>query len=159
MRSLLLPRACVVASALAVACASCWHATAVSPADSAGSARKNPLGGCAMCHVDVVDDLKGTAHLAHGVGCIRCHGASKAHAADENNEVKPDRVLTRKTADGFCAGCHKCSRAAAAFPGKASARQKHCTDCHGAHTLRRAPSREAKRGGQLLPRSHWPRRG
>lgn len=100
---------------------------------------QNPLGGCGMCHVDVMDELAGTRHFAHGVGCIRCHGPSKPHLADENNEVKPDRVYTKKTVDAFCASCHKCSRPHATLT-TSPAKPQTCVDCHGAHKLRFKPA-------------------
>ena len=129
---------CVLAAVAAamsvpVAIVSCRN---LAPKASAG--RKNPFGGCAQCHVDVVDELAGGKHAAAGVGCIRCHGPSKAHAADENNEVKPDRMPGRDRIDSFCASCHKCTRptppltAPAATPPK----PKICTDCHGTHKIK-----------------------
>ena len=94
----------------------------------------NSLGGCGMCHVDVIDDFKGTKHLAAKVACVACHGPSDGHAADENNDVKPDQVFARKDADRLCSRCHKCSRPTPEPPPKPSV----CTDCHRAHKFRRA---------------------
>ena len=80
-----------------------------------------------------MDELAGTQHFARGVGCIPCHGPSKPHVADENNEVKPDRVFTKKTVDAFCVSCHKCSRPKLTPP---PAKPQTCLTCHGAHKLR-----------------------
>jgi len=96
----------------------------------------NPFAGCDMCHIDVVDELAGSRHEAEGVGCIKCHGPSRGHIRDENNEVKPDTVFARKDIDLFCVGCHKCSRPEAAEPSsKTQSGQKVCTDCHGVHKI------------------------
>jgi len=102
----------------------------------AESVAANPFGGCDMCHIDVADEVVGTRHQAKGVGCVKCHGRSLAHVRDENNEVKPDRVFPRNRIDAFCSTCHKCSRPAAAKPGR-----KVCTDCHGTHKIVRVAKR------------------
>ena len=87
---------------------------------------------------DVVDELAGGKHAAAGIGCIRCHGPSKAHLADENNEVKPDRMPKRDRIDSFCASCHKCSRPVKPVPPAATRpKPKTCTDCHGTHKIKR----------------------
>ena len=101
--------------------------------------KKNPLGGCGLCHVDVVDELAGTEHAAYRIACIHCHGRSKAHLADENNEVKPDRVWTKKTVDVLCASCHRCERPQPALTASPT-KPRTCADCHGAHKLRFKPA-------------------
>ncbi len=117
-------------------------AAVASTADPAGERRleieapsKNPLGGCGQCHVDVVDELAVSLHQKKEIGCVKCHGPSKGHSADENNEVKPDRVIVRKQVDAFCGDCHKCSRPAEP-PAADEEKRKVCIDCHGAHDLR-----------------------
>ena len=112
---------------LIAACASCLSLTGGSPATA------NPFGGCVMCHVDVADEMKGDKHLVQGIGCVRCHGPSVAHSADENNEVKPDRVFTIANTDAQCRACHECSPQVTA---QVRIRHKLCTECHGAHKLR-----------------------
>ncbi len=98
----------------------------------------NPFGGCDMCHVDVEDEFVGTKHDVEGVGCVKCHGPSEGHVADENNEVLPDRMFADSQVDSFCLECHECSRPAASQATTANAEQKVCTACHGAHDLRLA---------------------
>jgi hypothetical protein len=92
----------------------------------------NPMGGCGMCHIDVEDELVVSVHFKEKVGCIRCHGRSPAHLADENNEVPPDRLFTKKTVDKFCQECHECGRP---DPDEQPEPHKVCTECHGAHSL------------------------
>ena len=96
----------------------------------------NPLAGCTMCHVDVEDRLVGSPHFESKIGCKTCHGASEGHVADENNNVKPERVFARNEVDRLCAICHDCSR-----PQEKRGRQRTaltepvCIDCHGHHDL------------------------
>ena len=96
----------------------------------------NPLGGCSQCHVDCEDELAGTEHLAEGVGCIKCHGPSKGHAADENNEVLPDKLYAREDIDSFCGECHECPRETDHEPAVPRSEEKVCTDCHGPHDMK-----------------------
>lgn len=91
----------------------------------------NPLGGCVICHIDAEDELKGSAHYAEDVGCIACHGPSEGHAADENNEVKPDELFATEDVERLCGECHKCSRLMAGAPPQ----RKVCTECHHPHGL------------------------
>jgi len=93
------------------------------------------LGGCTLCHVDIADKHRPSRHYTAAVGCITCHGPSRPHVEDENNEVKPDRTFPRHDIDELCAGCHldTCRHT--------QARQRHappqtCADCHGAHAAR-----------------------
>lgn len=97
----------------------------------------NPLAGCSQCHVDVEDEVIGTAHFQKRIGCKTCHGPSKGHLADENNEVKPDRLFTRADVNQLCEPCHECNRARQ--PAEATKKGKQleaCTDCHGHHDPR-----------------------
>ena len=94
----------------------------------------NPLAGCPLCHVDVEDELVGTLHFEEKVGCITCHGPSKGHLADENNEVKPDEMFARADVDRLCERCHECFRPKPEKPElTAEGQRKVCIDCHGAH--------------------------
>lgn len=90
----------------------------------------NPLAGCEQCHVDVEKDYVGGTHYKEKVGCTNCHGASKGHLADENNEVKPDELFARQDVDRLCGKCHECFRDEGADP---PGTDNVCTDCHGSH--------------------------
>ena len=87
---------------------------------------------CSMCHVNVeIEILKAKIkHMEAGVDCITCHGRSIGHIQDEINEVKPDRVITKKTMNSFCDRCHDSS---ASHDEKVISRMV-CTDCHDAHS-------------------------
>ncbi|MFH1922412.1 MAG: hypothetical protein ABIP48_21325 [Planctomycetota bacterium] len=96
--------------------------------------QSNPLAGCTLCHVDVEDEYVGTVHFDEQVGCGTCHGPSKEHLADENNEVKPDEVFARENVDRLCEHCHECFRPKAEKPEvTGDGAPKVCTDCHGPH--------------------------
>ncbi len=97
----------------------------------------DPLGGgCEMCHVDVEDELVESVHYTEGVGCVKCHGPSEGHSADENNDVKPDRTYAKEAIDEFCGDCHECSRPRVAAPPTAQQTERAiCTQCHDAHSL------------------------
>lgn len=97
---------------------------------------RNPLAGCELCHVDVEDEFAPSPHFAEKVACVDCHGLSEGHAADENNEVKPDVVFNRENTDPLCEECHGCSRPEDSRPAEAPPQGPAvCTDCHGHHDL------------------------
>ncbi|MHC4445325.1 MAG: hypothetical protein ACYTA5_22235 [Planctomycetota bacterium] len=144
---------CILILTLTLTCASCRNdpppppinppapkPTATTPTevvDSTATAPEpqdeNPFAGCDMCHIDVADELAGTQHQTHGIGCIKCHGPSIAHTQDENNEVEPDQIFTPENIDPFCTVCHPCTRPPAQKP---TAQPQICTNCHNPHTTR-----------------------
>ena len=107
---------------------------AVSKSAKTKPAGDNPMTGCAMCHIDVDDEFADSKHKAEGIDCAVCHGLSVAHSKDENNEVKPDRMIARNEIDAFCGDCHPCTRPnAAALATQPIAKHKVCIDCHDTH--------------------------
>jgi len=102
--------------------------------DKAQATTANPLAGCTMCHTDIEEEFVGSAHFNKNVGCVKCHGPSEGHVADENNEVKPDELFAREDVDRLCGVCHGCSRPTEAEMSRPALR-KVCTDCHGSHNL------------------------
>jgi len=96
--------------------------------------KQNPLAGCTLCHVDIEDEYVESEHFEEKVACIECHGPSKGHIADENNEVKPDEVFARKDVDRLCSECHDCGRKIP--PGWSDLpldKRKVCSECHVSH--------------------------
>ncbi len=116
------------------------------PAESSKSAektKKNPLAGCTLCHVDVEDEYVESDHFHEKVACTECHGPSKGHLADENNDVKPDEMFARKDTDRLCSECHDCSRTIP--PGWTDLpldKRQVCSECHVAHEF---PERVVKK--------------
>jgi len=116
----------------------------------AEAAKANPMAGCVMCHIDAGDAFKKSKHALEGIGCTDCHGKSKGHVADENNEVKPDEVFARKDVDRLCGDCHDCERPPAeGEPRRVSRRRPRpvevCIDCHGAHSVKPVPQVGSRR--------------
>lgn len=95
--------------------------------------RRERVGWCITCHINVQDELAKRKHEKGDVSCVECHGASERHARDENNDIKPDEVFARKDVDRVCGDCHACSRPASTTP--APTPPPVCTDCHPAHTF------------------------
>ena len=84
--------------------------------------------------MDVEDEYVESRHFRENVACVKCHGPSRKHAADENNEVKPDELFAREDVDGLCGRCHKCSRKVRpAWLRFLKGRRRVCTECHTAH--------------------------
>jgi len=85
---------------------------------------------CEECHVDVVEQRAGGAHV--GIGCESCHGALADHAADPT-EVTP--VLPEVPA--LCVGCHAASPyRPKSFPQvdvDEHSMGESCTECHSPH--------------------------
>ncbi len=96
------------------------------------------LSGCTVCHVDVANAFAGSKHRQKGIDCTRCHGLSKGHIEDENNEVKPERVFRRHEIDRWCDGCHfrSCKHAEGVAVLSPASKRRTCADCHGAHSAR-----------------------
>src|SRR3954469_5178019 len=76
--------------------------------DDAGPARPEfkAAGVCARCHVVSVLEWGISGHVAAGTDCQKCHGPSKAHVANERNEVKPDRLPRGAQIAQTCQRCH-----------------------------------------------------
>jgi len=115
----------------------------VSCAPNPGLAPTMAYGGCYVCHPSQIAAMHGSHHEKVGVGCITCHGLSKAHAASRAGAVKPDAVYTRPEVDLLCDGCHftMCKRSETDKRLPRGALRHTCADCHDAHQARIHPSR------------------
>ena len=114
---------------------------------------------CYVCHANFRDDPFVQSHARTNIGCIKCHGESKEHVADEANLTPPNAMYWPSRIRISCYGCHPVHQAPAhevlarwaeRCPQKTNAVFVVCTDCHGAH---RMPVRAIvwdKRTGQLL---------
>ena len=96
---------------------------------------------CLECHTDFEKEELSKTHRKKGIGCVRCHGASQAHADDETGATKPDATFRTSTIRVFCLTCHSPAehrkesqhRAEDAKPNPADRRT--CTGCHGEHVI------------------------
>lgn len=96
-------------------------------------AQKDPsfrqAGVCNRCHVVQVIEWSASGHTKAGTSCQNCHGPSKAHVANERNQVKPDRLPHgEREVASLCASCH-----AAGCP--KTAKPTGCQSCHHQHAL------------------------
>ncbi len=135
--------------ALAVGCLALALGLAVAGLPAARGAGAPPMlfGRCSVCHIDLQEELARGAHGPAKIQCETCHGASDGHVADEHNNVKPDRLFSRKTAPALCAQCHKEQLAGA----RALLGEPDCLACHGAHeTLAGDPPPPTVRNANLL---------
>ena len=85
-------------------------------------------GVCARCHVLSVFEWGVSRHVEEGTTCKRCHGQSKAHVANERNEVPPDRLPRGDDIADLCLDCHDdgCPE---------TEREDACQECHHPHAL------------------------
>jgi formylglycine-generating enzyme required for sulfatase activity len=92
-------------------------------------------GSCARCHVSATLEWGLSKHstLTRGrnnrlPNCVGCHGESRAHVIDEQNNVKPDRIPREAAIAALCLECHAngCSR---------SMDRNNCQTCHHIHAL------------------------
>jgi Cytochrome c552 len=101
---------------------------------------------CLVCHLTFVKEDVVRTHQKEGIGCIKCHGPSVAHANDEHiGATKPDITYPRAKVDAACAKCHKEHDVSprdviARFLERKLPRKPApiCTDCHGTHRIARA---------------------
>jgi len=97
---------------------------------------------CYVCHLDFEGEKIVETHLAEGITCADCHGASEKHIADEAHQTPPEVVFKRSAINDFCEECHS-ERENCPFkdtaPKRSKAfgirRRKVCTDCHGNHKI------------------------
>jgi hypothetical protein len=104
---------------------------------------------CFVCHANYVQEQISVIHANASIGCVRCHGASDAHIADESwasggNGTAPDRMYPRDKINPACMHCHAKDKIDApqhqAVLADTEGKQV-CTDCHGNHRL---PQRRCK---------------
>ncbi|MFO0889502.1 MAG: SUMF1/EgtB/PvdO family nonheme iron enzyme [Isosphaeraceae bacterium] len=118
------------------------------PPKDEGAARPEfkTAGVCARCHVVSVLEWGVSKHVASGTTCRDCHGPSRAHVANERNEVKPDALPRSDQIATSCLRCHE-----AGCPETEETRS--CQKCHHVHALldpNRRPKPDDGPYGQLL---------
>ncbi|HOY60568.1 MAG TPA: cytochrome c3 family protein, partial [Verrucomicrobiota bacterium] len=130
---------------------------------------------CFVCHAnyDFNDEQLALTHAKASIGCVKCHGESTRHSADEDGLTPPDRMFPKSHIRFNCLGCHdwmklvdsdKVKKDRADLEEKpdhqsvldATAQKKLCTDCHGDHRLGHRTRVWDKRTGALLRRDATP---
>jgi hypothetical protein len=119
------------------------------PSDGGSSKSAADNSRCFVCHVNYMQEKIAVNHANAGIGCVRCHGTSDAHIADESwasggNGTAPDRMYPRDKINPACMECHARNKIDApqhqAVLADTEGKQV-CTDCHGSHRL---PQRRCK---------------
>jgi hypothetical protein len=117
---------------------------------------------CYVCHVNFKQDPFVQWHVNKNIGCVKCHGESREHIADEAN-LTPPEVMYWPSRVGF--GCYWChprhdvpardvlARWHELGLDQAKPQRVLCTECHGAHRLRVRTIVWDKRTGALLSKT------
>ncbi len=108
-------------------------ALAVSSLQAADRAADNSR--CLVCHLNFKQESLATAHAKAGLGCVKCHGESDAHASDEDNVTAPDIMYAKRAVNPACIKCHALEKLGrkAHVPAAAPQSKRVCTGCHGPH--------------------------
>jgi hypothetical protein len=118
-------------------------------------------GPCFVCHGNFQEESLALQHAKAGVGCMKCHGLSLAHRADEDNVTPPEIMYPAAKIDAACRKCHEehdvparevIARWQKRCPGKTDAARILCTDCHGEHRMQVRTVRWDKETGAWLGR-------
>ena len=117
---------------------------------------------CFVCHGNFRTDPFVQAHSKTNIGCVKCHGESPEHVADEANLTPPEMMYWPSKIRISCVGCHPVHKAPAhevlarwaeRCPQKTNATFVVCTDCHGAHRMDVRSIVWDKRSGRLLSKA------
>ena len=118
---------------------------------------------CLDCHINFRQEEFTVVHGKAGVGCVKCHGASDEHAADEEHLTAPEIIYAKAKLNASCmtADCHpqpamKQERGHRPFFAEADPEHRYCTDCHGEHLLPKRTRRWDKETRKLLEASGQP---
>jgi hypothetical protein len=108
-------------------------------AEEAGKPQPANNDPCFVCHLDFKAEEMAEAHAKKGIGCVKCHGPSTAHIADESRHTAPDRVIKRGEIPGFCSACHAERKRCPFKPPSlgAAPSTKTCVSCHGKHKVQK----------------------
>ena len=128
----------IVVSTVVVAAVGCTHWSPGKSRTARGPVADNSR--CHVCHINYEDEPLAVTHRQVGVGCERCHGASDAHCADEDNVTPPEIMYPTGKINAACGKCHPSSAIdirphEPLFDGSAPENEQNCTDCHGQHRL------------------------
>ncbi len=109
---------------------------------------------CFVCHVNFQEEELAVTHAKAGVGCVKCHGKSRAHTDDEANLIPPEIMYAKAKINASCLKCHPAAKLSESHkPVLAGTETKHpyCIDCHGEHRVPHRTRHWNKDTGKLLP--------
>jgi len=147
------PRAAAVLGAVCLCLSVPAAVVSCRPSTDASSGSVRPKGGltskpsaaqanrrCLECHVDFEAEPIVVRHQTGGVTCMRCHGHSQPHIADEVRATKADVTFRGQAMVLFCQTCHEPDKhrrapSHAAELAKPADKRRSCTACHGEHKL------------------------
>lgn len=107
---------------------------------------------CHVCHINYEEEELAVMHAQADVGCEKCHGASDDHCGDEGNITPPGIMYPKAAINASCMKCHyQIANDEEHKPVLAgTAKEEHCTDCHGEHRLPRRTQRWNKKTGEPI---------
>jgi hypothetical protein len=114
---------------------------------------------CYVCHVNFRHDPFVQWHLSTNIGCVRCHGESREHVADEANLTPPDIMYWPSRVGFSCYFCHPrhdvparevLARWRECCRDVSDPKRVLCTQCHGAHRMQARTIVWDKRTGALI---------
>lgn len=100
---------------------------------------------CFVCHGNLKEDALTTTHAKANVSCIKCHGKSAKHQADEENIIPPETMFAADKINKACGKCHDshdapAEKVIALWETRSEKRLDPekivCTDCHGTHRMK-----------------------
>jgi hypothetical protein len=109
---------------------------------------------CLVCHINFEDEPLAVQHAQANLGCVKCHGESAAHSADENNVTAPEIMFPKAKLNRACGKCHASEKLSERHKPVLAGRDpkyKYCTDCHGEHQIKHRSRNWDKETGKLLP--------
>jgi len=133
--------------------------SASGPAEESQSEKPGGNSKCYVCHPAMKTEELTTNHLAMGITCDQCHGASTEHMHDEMLMTQPDRLFGRSQVRKMCSTCHQPGQGREVFGrddhidremvdaffkkwkgrmrpnGRNITPDAVCTDCHGTHNI------------------------
>jgi nitrate/TMAO reductase-like tetraheme cytochrome c subunit len=112
---------------------------------------------CQVCHINFATEEFTDVHVKAGIGCVKCHGASEEHAADEEHLTSPGILFSKARVNDSCttSECHPRPDQDTEIghrPFLAGADPDHpwCTDCHGRHVIAKRTRRWDKDSRELI---------
>ena len=90
---------------------------------------------CYVCHINYKKEGIVVQHVEAGVGCMKCHGDSDDHSADEDGLTPPEIMFAEGAINTACLKCHREKDADDIVADEpmleGGVGDRVCTDCHG----------------------------